>query len=318
MFKGTINPRISVNDIKRLDQESMFFNYLGIKPDNRKHYSPFRKDNNPGCTFKWYNGLLYFMDNGSFNGKLSWSIIDVVMYQNNCTFVQALEILSKDYKPAQMAFDTTYQKSYSRLPLQIRFKPKNFENLFGFSQQVLEKEHVYIVDDYWIGRNDMKQNIVHNPKTNITVAYHFPNSDHVKLYWPELKENRFYSNCNIYDVFGYDKIDYYQSIDDRYLIITKSQKDRLVLDYDLGFNSIAVQNEGCSIPDDIINKIRSKFEYIYLLYDNDETGKIQSKKISEEYGFINLNLIKYKDPYQWKVKEQQNDLKRLLLQQMIL
>jgi hypothetical protein len=143
----------------------------------------------------------------------------------------------------------------------------------------------------------LKKNAIHDPKETLTIAYYFPDSNHVKLYFPHEVENRWYSNCDIYDIFGFDKIDYYLKKDNSNIIITKSQKDRVVLDYHLGYNAIALQNEGCLIPDTKLEKIR-EFENQYILFDSDESGIKNSQKLCEQFNFKNIYIPEIKDIYE--------------------
>ncbi len=291
MFKGC-RPNINYQDIiNSVSQEDLFLKYLGIYPESNKgFYSPFRSDRSPGCRFKWYNGLLYFVENTMFNNKLYWSIFDIIQYFNNCSFKEALYIISNDFEIKQHSPFNKKISNESRPDIRFTYKEWNDDNLFNLPHEVLISEYVYLVDDYWIGKNgEYKKNCIHNPKKNITIAYHFPNSNHVKLYFPEKKEFKWYSNCDINDIFGGDKVDYYSSITNE-LIITKSQKDRLTLNYHLDMPSIALQNEGSYLPDDFMNYLNSLFPKVWLLFDNDDAGIKASKKISEKYNIQELHL----------------------------
>jgi len=300
MFKGC-RPNINYTDIiNSVSQEDLFLKYLGIYPDlNKNYYSPFRHDRSPGCRFKWYNGLLYFVENTMFNKKLYWSIFDIIQYFNGCSFKESLYIISNDFDIKRQTEFVSRKNTITKRPdIRFTFKKWNDNNLFNLPGGILEKELVYLVDDYWISKEDeYKKNYIHNPKKTTTIAYYFPKSNHVKLYFPEQFDYRWYSNCDIHDVFGMDMVDYYSSIDDN-LIITKSQKDRLTLNYHLGYQSIALQNEGSYLPEDFINYLKSIFSKIYLLFDNDVSGIESSKKISEKYNFNELYLdIDTKDIY---------------------
>ena len=291
MFKGC-RPNINYQDIiNSVSQEDLFLKYLGIYPElNKNFYSPFRSDRSPGCRFKWFNGLLYFVENTMFNKKLYWSIFDIIQYFNGCSFKESLYIISNDFDIKRTTVNVQKQTISERPDIRFTFKEWPTDNLFNLDGTILESELVYLVDDYWIGKSgEYKKNCIHNPKQTIVIAYYFPKSNHVKLYFPEKTEFRWYSNCDINDVFGADLVDYYSTISNE-LIITKSQKDRLTLNYKLGHYSIALQNEGSYLPDDFINYIKSLFPRIWLLFDNDLAGIEASTKIAEKYDFEQLFL----------------------------
>ncbi len=249
----------------------------------------------------WHSGLLYFVDNASYKGKLYWSIFDLVQELKGITFKEALqEIL----KTSGKAIINNY-KSASRTPklnIQIRFTYKSFpeDNLFLLDNAVLNKELIYLVQDYWIQEKGVwHKNKYHNPHEVLTIAYYFPETDSVKLYWPYTNSLRWYSNCQRKDIFGWHKIYDYKLITDT-LVITKSQKDRIFLDYHLGIPAIALQNEGSYINEDQYQAIDKMFDRKIFLYDNDLTGIEQSQKLSSKYNWENITLeCNYKDVYEF-------------------
>lgn len=284
MFTSRPNYYRQSDILNLISQEQVFSEYLGIYPDlNKRFKSPFRVDKDPGCRFTWYSGILYFVENTMFQNKLYWSCIDVVKYVKQCSYQQALEILAK--------------KAHSHLGIlkhipnvfipEIRFEKKDWlePNLFMLPGSILESELVFNVKNYWIkGRKGWNRNSIHHPSKTLVIAYYFPETDHVKLYFPDQEEYRWYSNCSTQDIFGWHKIKHYQSISDK-LFITKSGKDRLMLDYHIGIPSIALQNEGCYIPEDKHLELDVMFDDITFFYDNDIPGILQSQKLSEKYNY---------------------------------
>lgn len=304
--------------LQSVSQESVFFSYLGIYPQlGKKYHSPFRKDSNPGCRFEYKNGRLVFVENTRFNNKLYWDIFDVVMYANRCNFYGARRILSGEKTDL-----TVQQKHYqAKTKPQIRFSYADFpnNNLFGISNQLLQKEHIYLVTDYYIRyAGDWIKNSIHDPKTTLCIAYYFPKTKNVKLYFPEQLENRWFSTCSAEDIFGWDKIDYYASYSDL-LIITKSQKDRIYLDYHLEFPAIALQNEGCYLSDESMEILKSKFKTLVLVFDNDNTGFNLAERFSIKYDIPYLILdYSVKDIYEACQSFSQHSVQELLNQRLLL
>lgn len=242
-------------------------------------------------------GLLYFIENATYKGKLYWNIFDVVQEVKHCNYKQALQ---------EIASTTTKQlvsssnRNISKLKTQIRFTHKEFStNIFNLDNAQLNKELIFLVEDYWVQeKGEWFKNKYHNPHKIDTIAYYFPDTDHVKLYWPN-QEFKWYSNCSNNDIFGYDKLLHYSTITDQ-LVITKSQKDRIYLDYHLGIPSIALQNEGSYIPEDKVEYINDLFTKKIFLYDNDATGIMVSNKLSEKYNWENRIMeCEYKDVYEF-------------------
>ena len=78
------------------------------------------------------------------------------------------------------------------------------------------------------------------------------------------------------------------------IVICSSLKDALCLWANTGIPSIAVQGEGYSISETAINELKRRFDNIYILFDNDEAGKKDGIKLSEQTGFKNLVLPEFK------------------------
>lgn len=269
--------------LNTISQEMVFFTYFGFYPQIGKLFlSPFRTDKNPGCRFVYKNQRLYFIENTRFNNKLYWDIFDVVQYYNSCSFGEACKILS-GVVPDNATVKQKVQ--LEKLRPEIRFTYMDFpeDNLFGVSNENLRKEHIYLVKDYFIktGKEWIK-NGLHNPSETICIAYYFPKSKNTKLYFPQKTEYRWFSNCGVDDIFGFDKVAHYAQSHST-LIISKSQKDRIYWDYHLNYAAVAVQNEGCNIPEAAMNYFKSLFKRIIIVFDNDFTGYKQARILSQKY-----------------------------------
>lgn len=284
--------------INNISQEEVFQSLLGYYPNlYQKVKSPFRSDKTPGCRFEWKNGYLCLVENTKYKNRLYWNIFYTCMELNSCTFAESVRIISKGrYKGIS--------KPVYKDKLTIRFTYDKWEdsNLFNLPNDILIKEHTFLVKDYWAGRNGYwKKNFY---SSSLCIAYHFPETDRVKLYFPEtlIPEEKWYSNCTNNEIFGYSSLDKYGDL----LIITKSQKDRLTLKYHYLYNNvIAVQNEGCYIPDNIVQDLKLRFKQIIIIFDNDATGLEKSKLLAKKYGFENRIIrSEFKDPYEMYINKQ--------------
>lgn len=285
MFRGSqYYPYKSIRSVlENYNQEFLFLKYVGIYPEiNKKYHSIFRTDRIPGCRFEWRSGILYFIDNRGHNGKTHFDIVGVVCELYNVTVPKAIHMIETENVP-----NPGYNKNITtkKIP-EIRFQYIEWpeDNYFGIKPCCLMDENVYLVSDYWIKTDDIwKKNSVHNPRDTLTIAYYFPETDKTKLYWPHQTNFRWYSNCT-HEIFGQNKLDYYLEKDDRLIVITKSQKDRLVFDYYYDVAAIAPQSETTEIPDAILNYCK-KFKRQLIIYDNDYTGQKYASKLSSQTGF---------------------------------
>ncbi len=81
------------------------------------------------------------------------------------------------------------------------------------------------------------------------------------------------------------------------LIITKSLKDVMSITSILNIPAVSLQAEGTNPKDNIIEELKSRFDKIYVLYDNDfdkkeNWGQIFSKQLCDKYDFVNLCIPK--------------------------
>lgn len=315
MYKGSFR-RINKTDLlNSISHEQVFLQFLGIYPEvgHKRYLSPFRSDKTPGCRFEWYNGRLYFVENSMFNNKLYWDIFDVVMYLHKCDFNTACQLIANQNNITLNTQVDTKQSNKFRPEVRFDFIPWEENNLFGISNDQLLSENIYKVSNYYIRTQlGWSKNSLHDPTKTLCIAYHFPETNHVKLYFPNEVENKWYSNCSSKDVFGLNKVDYYASYSDL-LVISKSQKDRIVLDYLLDIPSIAVQNEGSYIADETMDLLKTKFKNIVIIFDNDDTGFRQAQKLSEKYD-IPYSIIECdkKDIYEMITAYNPTDIKTLI------
>lgn len=288
---GSQSEPIHYKDIlNQKGQPEIFYSILGFYPDLSKRYlSLFRiDDKKAGCRFQWKGDMLYFVDNAGHAGKVFFNCFETAMYLHNLSFSEAVKYIASRLHVKPEEYIKRQALTISS-PVDIRFTYRSwnqspyFRNLFITPRQ-LASENVYLVADYWCNTRTTKtlvKNRFSSPKTNLCIAYYFPDSDHVKLYFPYADDNKWFSNCNADDIWGLNKLN-----NGKDLIITKSAKDYLVTKYVAGIPCIAVQNEGCYIKKDILVDLQDRYENIYLLFDNDDPGKQASEKLCNKYNFI--------------------------------
>lgn len=67
-----------------------------------------------------------------------------------------------------------------------------------------------------------------------------------------------------------------------YLVVTKSLKDVMTL-YSLGIPAIAPISENCFLSESQYNRLKERFKYIVLLYDNDRPGLRSMVSIKKKF-----------------------------------
>lgn len=277
-----------------------------------KTISPFRKEEkNP--SFSLYK---------SKNNKILWK--DFTLNESGDVYSFVMKLHGISFAKAIMLIKDNILNHNGDILLSKQYKTDKNNISIQKDSNVLITPHYYNEEDiplsyynYWdkykvINKNILDKNKVSCAKyiyfnnylyynykpDDIIIVYKWKRKNYNKIYYkiykPMNKTNKWLSNfrgSSKWLVHGLNDID----ISQHYIIITKSVKDKMVLE-GLGFNAISIQNEGISIPLEIINYLRSLYNYIYVLYDNDYNksknwGQLSAKKLISTYpDLINIKI----------------------------
>ena len=72
--------------------------------------------------------------------------------------------------------------------------------------------------------------------------------------------------------------------------ICASLKDALCLWANTGIPSISLQGEGYGMSETAVSELKKRFSKVYILFDNDEVGIEDGRKLASETGFTNIIL----------------------------
>ena len=279
----------------RVCQEDLFRYYLNRDPDHSGlHTNPLRKDLNPGCGFFVdYKGKLIFYDHAAKEG---YDIFKVLKEKYNLSFREAYFRIDKDFNLG-LTGDTPKEK------IKVESKPSE-RKLIQVVQKRFTKEELKFWEDFGISYATLQlfgvmsiKNVYINKSLSYTsskkmmiFAWVFPDSGHTKVYIPSLtgEKSIWVSNCSLEDIQGERMLPFLGEL----AIITKSLKDIMLL-HELGYPSVAPQSEGAKVREGYIESLKSTFDRIVILYDNDGEfyppkgisgkGKEAAIKLSTEY-----------------------------------
>ena len=260
-----------------------------------KFCSPFRNDTNPGCTLDVVGEYIRLRD---FADPIRHQkhIFELVQLERNCSFEEALYYLSSKVKLTPTKSESSIIKKYKEQFIIKSFPFTNqagkiyypeahqlFWMQYGIVPQQLLQDYVFPTKAYKAGKNKLSHIIIPN---DVTFTYYFKASRHNKIYRPtKTGMDKWITNCDPQDIWFWKDIDYSQ----HYLIITKSYKDARILK-NLGYNVIAVQSESTYLPDNYTKYLASKFDKIFVLFDNDEEGIGWVMKHQEKYNSTTNSL----------------------------
>lgn len=287
----TFEPKITKSYLlSQYSEETYMEYYLGIKVAKGLFCSPLRRDNTPTCSFyKNKSGELIFKD---FNGSFYGNFISVVMEKYHVSYYKALQIIAEDFNLSKRHTDkvavnpikpsTTVFKDTG--PADVRVEIKDFTqkelnwwNSYGITLDILKKFNVYSCKNIFLN-GELFKTIY---KDNFMFGYYGGKKDNLELwriYFPKQSNYRFLTNWPAKKIQGLKQL----KKDGDICVITKSMKDTMCL-YSLGISAIAPNSENLFVADTILERLKSKFKYIIVLYDSDLPGIQNMRKIKKKH-----------------------------------
>lgn len=291
------NNSITFDELKsRVSEAELVSHYLGVHRVPCIINSPLRKDNHP--SFGLYSKDSKRINWVDFATKDRGGIYDLLCKMWHCSFKEMLSIIGKDLDKLNEIADINVSspcevdcstKSDTDLQVKVReWKDYDIEywESYGVSLEWLKYAEVYPISHIiWIkGTN---RYVMGANKYAYAFVEHKEGRDTIKVYQPLAERKRKWVNKHDRSVISlWTKIPEYGEK----VVICSSLKDALCLWSHTGIPAIAVQGEGYGISDTALNELRRRYKKIYILFDNDEAGLADGKKLAEETGFINVVL----------------------------
>lgn len=297
--------------LNKVSESDILSFYLGVNNVPCVINSPLRIDKKPSFGLYSLDGKkIYYTD---LSTKEKGGLFDLLMKLWNLEYADMLIKIYRDipkfpFKETSTSKciirTTSVHQSFTELECKIRdWKDYDLEywKSFGINKQWLEYAEVYpishkiIIKDnerYVFGADKYAYAYVERKEGKITL----------KIYQPFNTKGYKWSNKHDASVISlWTKVPEYGE----QIIICSSLKDALCLWSNIGIPCIAVQGEGYSISETAISELRRRYKKIYILFDNDEVGLFDGKKLAERTGFINLTLPDFEggkdvsDLYKW-------------------
>ena len=291
-FTQSENSLTKENILKKLDTFQLFQAYCSnFRALDRMFKSEFRKDSRPSCHVVVWEGDLLYKD----FGERGYRVFDYIARKYNTDFYNVLRIINRDFDlgfgsvsdasvkvnalkeiPDKAHFDV---KQFEQRPTVIDIQPRRWTDLdreywaqYEIPPLLLKYHKIYSIANYRID-SKFQDNVSYrvNP---YQLAYSYDYYWHKgvyrrKLYFPQTKGRfRFISNVNNTIVQGWTLL---PKNGGNTLFVTKSYKDILTFNL-LGYWAIAPNSEHSFIPEDVMEKLKKRFNNIYVWFDNDEGG----------------------------------------------
>lgn len=260
------------------NQLSIMSEALGYDVDiNIKHRNPLREDKNPGCTIKWHNGKLWFIDFG-YNPNVI-SAIDMLKLTKGITrrvwYSEGSDAVNHSLK----------RKRDTKIDLVTRdfsYDDKVYWKSYGVDVEVLNDFSCYGVSRLWVNSKELLVD---------RLCYAIFVEGRVKVYSPESVVRKWVSNV-LKDCIGMFRR---LSLSGDNVVVTKSFKDAMVL-RGFGFEDVCwLQSEGLDMDRRAIFSLTKRFKKVTILFDNDVVGRDNGirleNRIREVDGDANVRAV---------------------------
>ncbi len=297
--------------LQRITQEKIFEKYLGTQIILDTNFSsPFRKDENPSCTFHYYGYKLRFRDWAEAGSLTTMDCFDIVARVKGCSFREALKVIAYDFdlttvEPKYKSYkedvllkhQVNIRKTKSKTSIRIRAQKLTetdlaYLNSYGITSHVCKEHNVYSVGKLWLNGMFIYNYDPKDPALGYYLGRDSNGFEHWKIYFykrtkkgKERTTRRFITNTS--NLQGFRAL----IETGENLIITKSMKDVLVLT-EIGIPAISLQSEGEMPSSLLIDSLKSRFDNIYLFYDFDLAGVSATNKIRKMFGLKYMFLTR--------------------------
>ena len=300
MYKLEIAPKVTRELLlSKNSQETYFEHYLGVPVKKGLFRSPsvIRSDANPTCSFyKNKNNILMYKD---FAGP-TFDFIGCVMHLFNCNYYNALRIIAHDFNiipiadiprnPPKIQYTNTVLEKTSKSRIEVELKEFSEKELkwwegFGISKNTLKKFQVYSVKSIFLNGVYFSSSSESSPIYGYYGGTASDGAELWRLYMPTKRNYRFLSNWSQEMIQGSKQL----PKSGEFVVITKSMKDVMSL-YEFGITAIAPNSENLFLTEPQYNKIKSRFNQVYLLYDRDLPGVKSANKIRKKFKEVKVLL----------------------------
>ena len=211
----------------------------------------------------------------------------------NCSYIECLEdIYNRMVKGSEVKVTATRCNMHitheynSDIKLECKVRDwKDYDiaywESYGITLKWLKWAEVYPISHKIIIKHG-KRNLFGAAKLAYAFVEHKENNTTIKIYQPLCKEYKWANGHNGSVISLWSKI---PKTGDK-LIICSSLKDALCVSCQLSIPTLAVQGEGYDMSDTAINNLKSRYNKIYVSFDTDAPGILNTKRLAERTGFV--------------------------------
>lgn len=291
----------SISDVPR---EWVFEYYLNLKEkltgQNVKMLSAFNAKDKVPSMFVYFDtnsGKYKFKD---FSSGYQGNHVDLIRYMYNIDSPAAVGRIMADY---ENYIKDNGKREEVALKIQDRYKVVDYEmrhwtNLdeaywsqYKIGSKLLEYYNVAPLEFFRMEKEEDGETISYTFNRKYVYGYFRKDGSLYKIYMPKVTDKKFIKVQNY--IQGSDQVDFKS----KNLLITSSLKD-LMCFVKLGYRHIQViapDSENSMLTQHTVNMLKSKFNKICVLFDNDTAGIASMQKYQDRFGFEPILLDMEKD-----------------------
>lgn len=286
------NSSVCLDDVlSKVTEADILSHYIGITTIPCVIHSPLRKDKTPSFGFHTSNGKKIHWVDYATNER--GGTFDLLMKMWNCTYLECLDRVYNDFvaksvvsiKATSCNVQITHNYSSN---VELQCKIREWENYdiaywesYGITLSWLKWAEVYPISHKIVIKNGVRH-LFGAAKLAYAFVEHKDNHSTIKIYQPLSKEYKWANGHNGSVISLWSKI---PKKGDK-VIICSSLKDALCISCQLHIPTLAVQGEGYDMSDSAIENLKSRYNKIYVSFDTDAPGKLNTQRLADKTGFI--------------------------------
>lgn len=305
------------NILRFVNYETIYRRYLPTNFEfNHLFSSPFRKDVRPSFiigshshNYRWKDfttgesddcfGFIMKLFSIPFNEALERIVIDLGLIENFIIYSKSItqsNVLAKYENVKAFNYETDIERVVTIKVRDWTQKDIDYWENMGVSQKMATIGRIVPIECYFVNGRYVQCG-------SLTFAYG-EYKDEIwtfKIYSPRSKHKKWisYNNRSVVELW------HLLPQRGKFLIITSSRKDSLAIIENLKIPSISFQGESVLPKPQIMKELKSRFEYIFLFYDNDvinEVDKNESNEDKKNWGQFQANKLVKLYPYLINIK----------------
>ncbi len=295
-FNSTNLPITAQEILQKISEYDIFRYYCkNFKELDKSFCSELRSDKHPGCrVFLTFTNQVKYRD---FAANQTLDCFQYVMEKYNLHYYEALNVVAGDFNirkntitisPRVIAANDEFKLKMANIPREVKLEfVKQSWNLIDFEYWGQYGIDFETLDHYGVISAKQTYLLRGNHRVTFNYAskkprYGYLFKDSSKAYSPyENKLGKWMNDGN--SIEGWNQLDEKADL----LIITGGLKEVMIY-HKMNINAIALPSETYNLSEELVNKLKLKFDKIIVNFDNDKQGLISADKILEKY---NINYF---------------------------